>query len=523
MRAAGGRPGRLGERCGARKRLVFDAAGQPHVLGPRIDLGAEDAARLGRREFRGNRLEVVDVRERHDARPPGRLARRVALPVVEVQDRRRRHHDVVPGARRRDSAGSAAPGHDGRTRGNAALEDFVPADQPASARVEEPADARDEPALERRLVCETELADARLHARRRPPAVLDRLVAAHVDEFAGEQVDHFVEDVLEEYERRFVGIEEPVVHAPVGRDRGGAARAEPRVARDRRLRVAGHLDLGDDRHEARRRVRNEFAHLGLRVEAAVRRGIAGAGGLAPGADARELRILENLEPPALVVGQVPVQDVQLVQRHPVDKLPDELGRLVMPRGIEHEPAPGEARRIRDRHGRHVDACRARRIGGEQLPQRDRAVEKAARTAGGDGNPLGGHNQRITFIFGGGLASPKLEIDGPSAARADSRSRLARQRDTARALEKLDEILCDRIAGRTRDEANLRLRRELERAGSAGDFSRCRNDRNRQIGCHVPCSLLRATAQHRNHAERPHGTGKLSHGRGPTLSRVSTAR
>ena len=71
-----------------------------------------------------------------------------------------------------------------------------------------------------RLVCETELADARLDTRRRPPAVLDRLVAAYVDVFAGEQVDHFVEDVFEEVERRFVGIEETVMHAPVGRYRG---------------------------------------------------------------------------------------------------------------------------------------------------------------------------------------------------------------------------------------------------------------------------------------------------------------
>ena len=246
-----------------------------------------------------------------------------------------------------------------------------------------------------------------------------------MDEFAGEQVDHFVEDVLEEFERRFVGIEEPVVHAPVGRDRGGATRAELRVARDRRLRVAGHLDLGDDRHEARRRVRNDIAHLGLRVEAAVRRGIAGTGGLAPGADARELRISADLEPPALVVGQVPVQDVELVQRHPVDELPDELGRLVMPRGIQHEPAPGEARGVRDRQGRHVNALRVRGIRGEQLPQRDRAVEKAARTARRDGNPPGGHIQRIAFFVGGSLASPKLEIDGPGATRVDSRFRPAR--------------------------------------------------------------------------------------------------
>src|SRR5688572_32985287 len=128
---------------------------------------------------------------------------------------------------------------------------------------------------------------------------------------------------------------------------------------------------------------DELAHLGLRVEAAVPWGIAGTGGLAPGADARELRVPEYLEPPALVVGQVPVQDVQLVQRHPVDEVPDEPGRLVMPRGIEHEPAPGEARAVRDpqrlnRRGAGLGAIR-----GCQLPKRDGPVEEPARIRSAD--------------------------------------------------------------------------------------------------------------------------------------------
>jgi predicted ATPase len=45
---------------------------------------------------------------------------------------------------------------------------------------------------------------------------------------------------------------------------------------------------------------------------------------APGADAGEARIAADLQPPALIVHEMPVQDVQLVQRHPVDQLFDEI-------------------------------------------------------------------------------------------------------------------------------------------------------------------------------------------------------
>src|SRR5688572_24952238 len=163
----------------------------------------------------------------------------------------------------------AAPGHDASSRRNAAFQDFVPAYQPATVPGEESTDARHEPSLQCRLVPEAELAYARLYPRGVLPAVLDCFVAADVDEFTWEQLDYLAEHVLYECKCRFLGVEQPVVYAPVGRDGWSAAGAQPRVTCNRRLRVSRHLDFRDDRHVTRCRVGDEVAHLRLRVEPAI--------------------------------------------------------------------------------------------------------------------------------------------------------------------------------------------------------------------------------------------------------------
>src|SRR5688572_18911898 len=128
-----------------------------------------------------------------------------------------------------------------------------------------------------------------------------------------------------------------------------------------------HVDLGDNRDTAIGRVTYDAAHRVLRVVPAVNARQAGgridvgccrtARRHAPGAYRGEPRVLADLEAPGLVVGQVPVQHVELVQRHPVDEALDELRRLVVTRRVQHKPAPGEAWRVVDAHGRHRGATR----------------------------------------------------------------------------------------------------------------------------------------------------------------------
>ena len=98
-----------------------------------------------------------------------------------------------------------------------------------------------------------------------------------------------------------------------------------------------------------------LAHLLLGVEAAVRLAIADVrvevlsedGLLPPGADLGEARVLLDLEPPPLVVGQVQVEGVELVEREEVDDLLDELGWIdtsVPRRGGRRDSGSGARRR-----------------------------------------------------------------------------------------------------------------------------------------------------------------------------------
>src|SRR5690606_19568282 len=119
-----------------------------------------------------------------------------------------------------------------------------------------------------------------------------------------------------------------------------------------RLHVAGHVELGHHHDVAFAGVGDDVADLVLGVPAAVRAGLAGIGvgaGLAgrdpAAADLHQLRVLRDLDPPALVVGQVPVQYVELVPGHRVDQLLDLVDRLEVPCRVEHQPAPGKARRV----------------------------------------------------------------------------------------------------------------------------------------------------------------------------------
>src|SRR6185437_9741685 len=127
--------------------------------------------------------------------------------------------------------------------------------------------------------------------------------------------------------------------------------------------------------------------LGLGVEAAVR--IFGSSGqfdvethrLAAGTGFRELWVLENLEAPALVLGQVPHQHVELVERHPVDQFLNIGDALKMPSGIEEQRAPCETRVIIDDALGYLSRGATDPAGRrKQLPQGDSPIEGAGRRA-----------------------------------------------------------------------------------------------------------------------------------------------
>jgi hypothetical protein len=120
--------------------------------------------------------------------------------------------------------------------------------------------------------------------------------------------------------------------------------AQLRISRHRGGRVTGHFNLGHDGDKPIGRVLDDLANVVLRIKPAVSLAVilfrllarmTHEGLLSPAADLRQLGIFLDLDPPSLIIGQVPMEDVHFVQGHQVQKPLDELLRLEMSRAVEH--------------------------------------------------------------------------------------------------------------------------------------------------------------------------------------------
>ena len=71
----------------------------------------------------------------------------------------------------------------------------------------------------------------------------------------------------------------------------------------------------------------------------------------PGTDARQLGILPDLHPPAIHIGEMKMEAVELVIRHPIEAPENTLLTNKLPRRIEQHTAPGKAGLVLDaQHG-----------------------------------------------------------------------------------------------------------------------------------------------------------------------------
>ena len=142
------------------------------------------------------------------------------------------------------------------------------------------------------------------------PLVFGCFVAANVDELRGKQLAHFGQYILEETEGFFLRGEDVRVDAPAGHHLGRVARdvgvAELRVGGDGRRGMAGHLDLRHDRDVALGRVGDDLLDFLLGVKPAVALAVVAVAvavwrcGITETADFRQLRVLPDLDPPALI-------------------------------------------------------------------------------------------------------------------------------------------------------------------------------------------------------------------------------
>ena len=117
--------------------------------------------------------------------------------------------------------------------------------------------------------------------------------------------------------------------------------------------MARDFDLGNHRHITTAGVFHDLAHVVLCVESAVPRSVSLVAAritgrfAAPGADLRQERVFLDLDAPALIFGQMPVEHILFVHGHQVDELLDRLLRHEITADVEHHPAIGKMRLVFD--------------------------------------------------------------------------------------------------------------------------------------------------------------------------------
>ncbi len=157
------RPRDFRQRRHAREQVVLQPLPGAGVFGPHVGLHPDHVPALRRRQLRRHRVERVDLLHRGELRPARRLVRQVGLQEVQVQGVAGRHHHVVAMGGGLDAAFDATPGHHRGLRRQPALDDLVPADQLAVARLQERFQPLEHVRLQRFFVFQPEPAHVRLH------------------------------------------------------------------------------------------------------------------------------------------------------------------------------------------------------------------------------------------------------------------------------------------------------------------------------------------------------------------------
>ena len=323
-------------------------------------------------------------------------------------------------------------------------------------------------ALEGGGVLHAVLLHERLAARTRHPVLARNLVAADVDVLRREKLAHFVKNLFVE----FVGlrVRRADDFPENARLRGGAATfdlllafaVELGIDRDDRVGMPRHFNLGHDRDVALRSVIENLADLRLRVEErAVGLAVVPPPAAAPfprrwapGAVLRKIWIGVDLDAPALVVGEVPVQHVHFVERHLVEKALDLVDAEEVAAFVEEKPPPMVARGVANLYGGEgvAELAGRARVGGE-LAERLDGVEEACGIARLDPDRLRRHGEDVPLALdlarrrrernrglarvGGKLAAESFAEEGRRLLRA---RRLGVERDGHVALAGEDPAL-----------------------------------------------------------------------------------
>lgn len=201
----------------------------------------------------------------------------------------------------------------------------------------------------------------------------------------GEETGHLAEEALDELVSLLAGrIKSEVGDAELAADRiGGAIAGKLRVSDEPRRAVARHLKLRHDANTACASIADNLGDILLGVVEAIR------------PHDGELREELAIDAEALVLGKMPVEDVELDCGHAVERTFEHIHRFEVASAVNHEAPPWEAWRIADGDsGQFVFAPR----GLHQLHKRLQAANGSDDGSSLEVNSGGRDRKRIGLVF-----------------------------------------------------------------------------------------------------------------------------
>ena len=326
-----------------REEAIFGLAIRRAGLGPEVRLRADDKTlATAHLTVRIERIDALDAADgsvaiaAHVRRIDFELGRR-HLQLVEIVARRRHKHALktfVGGC----GGASVVPRHNQRVDGVGAVpmvDDLVPRHHFfAIILLQKTADDLHEPRLQPVHIAESFLFDAAFAVGIVFPLVGGTFVAADVDIVVGEHLGDVAEYAFQEVDGFvFSDIQNVLADAARNAHRIGFRRVATQfgIGRHGCHHMTGHIDFGNDFDVAFLGVGDDFAQVVERVEAAatifrvvversfVCRVVTRHRTTANRANSGQFRVFGNLDAPALVVGQVPVETVEFVNRSDIEQ------------------------------------------------------------------------------------------------------------------------------------------------------------------------------------------------------------
>ena len=228
--------------------------------------------------------------------------------------------------------------------------------------------------------------------------MLDGLVAADMDVFRREHFRKFCKNTLDKIVRFFFSRAKyfAVDSEFRGHFHGLFAAPELGIRRNRSAGMSRYIELGNYRDKSFFCKLDDVFYLFLGVKTAVGFLIA-AGFTAHRTVLGKARVFVNLNAPALIVGQMPMEHVEFKKRNCLDILFHDFDREKVSDGVEHISAVRKTRLVVDFATRNLRRFRLfvkRRK--DQLFQRLRAVKKPAFAFCGHLDAVFADNKRIRF-------------------------------------------------------------------------------------------------------------------------------